>query len=319
MDMIRCGSRFASGSIGLLCAISLVSGVTSCRNPASPLPSAPPGTVRCPRVSLEVSSFDSEIGTSINVSAGAAESGAGGPVTYSWTAGGGRFDNPSAAATAYSCPRSGGAGPQIISVSASRGPCTVNQQVVVVCLEQSVDAGLGGSPDEGGLGGAGGESGKGDAAVDGGDAAGGEAACGIDPTIDEGNACNQCTNSNCTTLENAKPHVTVTDGCHQLASEAQRLSCQALYCCIRSSRCVVDGDPTACWCGSADPTNCALGTELANGPCVKEIAQAAGTAQPSQIALRMIDPTFPVGGAVNLATCRATFCASPPTPACAGF
>ena len=291
---------------------------------------------------------DAEDGTRYGVTARAgggldagSEPDPGAPVLYTWTASAGTLADPGAATTTYDCPRGNNAGPQLVQVTASRGPCTITQQAVIVCFDDSAaSSGSGGAPVGGGLGGAGGA-----ASADGGPGAAGRAGtdrdaeakdgdsndnnddagptvvrgCGLDPTIDEGPACNQCTTENCTTLESAQPGVPIAAGCHHLASDAQRQSCQALYCCLRSQHCVVNGDPTACWCGSADPVKCALGSEAANGPCLREIQTAAGSDQAPQIALRMVDPSFPLGGAINLATCRATYCASPPAPACQGF
>lgn len=298
-------------------AFALLACAASCGNHALPTPEVDASvSLRCPSLALEVSSFDSVLGGSVDVSAGAADPDPDAPVAYTWTASAGTFEDPSARATAYICPRSADVGPQLLRVSASRGACAVSQPLVVICLAPIVDASAGGAPGGDGIGGA---PGLADAGAGAGDASDGAAGCGIDPTIDEGAGCNQCTIDNCTTYENAKKGVPPTAGCHHLASDRERQSCQTLYCCIRASHCVKDGDPTACWCGSADPAKCALGTEPANGPCVREVEDAAGTTQAPEIASRMVDPTFPLGGADNLAICRATFCADPPSAACEGF
>ena len=83
--------------------------------------------------------------------------------------------------------------------------------------------------------------------------------------------------SNCTILENVKKDVMPTAGCHHLAADRDRQACEALYCCMRTHRCVVNGDPTPCWCGTADPNRCANGADVANGPCLAETQAAAGT------------------------------------------
>jgi hypothetical protein len=305
--------------LGVVAILSVSLTLTACGdNPPSTPNAAANASVRCPSLTLDVSSFDSVLGGSIDVSAGAADPDSSAPVAYSWTASAGAFEDPSARTTAYICPRSADVGAQLIRVSATRGVCTVSQPLVVICLAPIADAGAGGWSGSDGTGGA---RGAADAGAGGGagDASDGAAGCGIDPTTDEGASCNQCTTANCTTYENAKKGVPPTAGCHHLASDRERQSCQTLYCCIRSSNCVKNGDPTACWCGTADPNKCALGTEAANGPCVQEVEDAAGTTQAPEIASRMVDPTFPLGGAANLAICRATFCADSPSPACQGF
>lgn len=282
-------------------------------------------SVRCPSLAIDVSSFDIELGGQVDVTAGPVDLAPGEQVTYAWSAPAGSFADPNARVTTYRCPKSG-SGPQSIVVAATRGLCTVAQSIVVICADPPVDGGPGSddaSDDDAGMGDVaeaidGGVDGGDGGGRDGGDASG-PLGCGMDPTIDEGVACNKCTFDNCTTLENAKVGVQPTAGCHHLASDAQRQSCQSLYCCIRSHGCVVDDDPTRCWCGTTDPALCTTGQAPANGPCRAEVEQAAGTTEPSQIALRLIDPTFPIGGAMNLAICRASFCADPPTPVCQGY
>ena len=305
------------------------------------VPVVPAGRVQCPSLALAISSGEDEVRDNAEVSAGAAASDPASPVSFVWSATAGSFADPGAASTRYRCPRSTGTSLQTITVSASRGPCTVTQQIVVICAGFTAGgAGSGGTLG----GGAGGAPGTGDADADadddpdagahtgdgggdaadagreGGDASGGFLTCGLaDSTIDEGESCNRCTLDNCTTLESARRDVPVTDGCHHLKSDADRVRCEALYCCLRAQHCVVQGDATPCWCGTTAPEACMQGTEPANGPCRSEFQAAAGTTDVAQIALEMIDPTLPIGGAVNLATCRASFCADPPSPACAGL
>ena len=298
---------------------------------------APAGRVQCPSVTLTISTGDDEVRDDAKVSAGtAAPADAGGdPVTFVWSASAGSFVDPSAASTSYRCPRSNGASLQTITLSATRGSCTVTQQIVVICAAFTAGgAGLGGAPGAGGEPGTGGRDADADADADAGvegrgaeadtgvaaDTSGGLLTCGlVDSTIDEGEACNRCTLANCTTLESARMNIPVTDGCHHLRSDADRVRCEALYCCIRAQHCLVQGDATPCWCGTTSATACAQGTQAPNGPCRSEFQAAAGTTEAAQIALAMIDPTLPIGGAVNLATCRASFCADPPAPACAGL
>lgn len=160
---------------------------------------------------------------------------------------------------------------------------------------QSASAGSGGTPSgSGGISATGGTPGQ-------------------QPSMDEGEACNRCTDDNCNTS---------TDGCDvghfQLPSDA--LLCEALYACLRAQHCTADADGDAypdkdaslwCWCGlakDADPTVCFNEPGQAAGPCLAEVEKAAKTSVPSTIRLRFVDPQFPLGRAVNLANCRAGFC-----------
>jgi hypothetical protein len=314
--------------------------VPACDAPSpTGVPLVPAGRTQCPSLVLSISAGEDEVRDDATVSAGAPAADPSGPVSFLWSATAGSFADPGAASTRYRCPRSSSTSLQTITVSASRGPCTVTQQIVVICAGFTAGGAGSGGTLGGGAGGAAGTDGPdagadpdvgaqagdgggdaADAGREGGDASGGFLTCGLaDSTIDEGEACNRCTLDNCTTLESARRDVPVTDGCHHLKSDADRVRCQALYCCIRAQHCVVQGDATPCWCGTTDAVACMQGTEPPNGPCRSEFQAAAGTAEVAQIALEMIDPTLPIGGAVNLATCRASFCAEPPAPACAGF
>jgi len=289
----------------------------------------PAAVVTCPSVALTISPADGEIQGTAGVSVGSFERDPSSPATYRWTASDGYFDDVSSATTTYECPRSR-SGPQTITVTASRGPCSVNQEIVVICAAPALDSGatggwsglgVGAAAPDGGSGDAGDGAGSDGSQSDGGPDGASLICAGGDSTIDEGPVCNACTLANCTTVENAKPpKVPVLAGCHHLTSDADRERCEALYCCLRASHCVAaGGDPTPCWCGDSDPAQCALGAQPANGPCLAEFQAAAGSDDPAQIATLLVDPSQPVGGAVNLAVCRATFCADPPSPACSGF
>jgi hypothetical protein len=287
-------------------------GLVGCRTSTSePLTTA--GVVRCPSLSVDASSFDVAYGGSIELTAGPPDSSGGSPIQYQWSGNGGQFSAAGARVTTYRC--SAGAGPRTITVTAQRASCSVSTSLVIICDEEIIDAGVIDSaddvaPDDASATDSGG-------ADSGGADSGG--ACGPDPTIDEGATCNKCTLTNCTTLESVKMNVMPTDGCHHLAADRDRQACEALYCCMRTHRCVVNGDPTPCWCGTADPNRCATGTDVANGPCLAETQAAAGTKQQPEISASVVDPTLAIGGAMNLAICRASFCADPPAPACAGF
>lgn len=298
--------------------VALLVALGGCRTSTNQ-PLSSDDVVHCPSLLVNASSFDVVYGGSIDLSAGDADSSDGSVVAYQWSGNGGQFSNATGRVTTYRC--SAGAGPRTIGVTARRDSCAVSASLVVVCdgpiIDASVvDAAVDVVPD------AGNGTDVGNADSDGATDAGG-AVCGPDPTIDEGVTCNQCTLANCTILENVnmnmKKSVMPTAGCHHLAADRDRQACEALYCCMRTHRCVVSGDPTPCWCGTADPDRCASGADVADGPCLAEAELAAGTTQQPEIAARVVDPTLAIGGAMNLAICRASFCADPPTPACAGF
>jgi len=78
--------------------------------------------------------------------------------------------------------------------------------------------------------------------------------------------------------------------------------------------CVVQGNPLACWCGTATDT-CDIdntGPNVANGPCLDFVTRAAkltpGTYDALTIESRFVDPTYPLGRAANLALCRGAYC-----------
>lgn len=290
----------------------LLVGLVGCRTSTNePLSTA--GVIVCPSLAIDASSFDVAYGGSIELTAGPADSSGGAPITYQWSGAGGQFSDAKGRVTMYRC--SAGAGPRTIEVMARRESCSVSASLVVVCDEEIIDASVVDAAGDVASDANGTDAGnaESDGAIDTG------GACGPDPTIDEAAACNQCTLGNCTILENVKKGVMPTAGCHHLAADRDRQACEALYCCMRTHRCVVGGDPTPCWCGTADPDRCANGADVANGPCLAEAQTAAGTIQQPEIAARVVDPTLAIGGAMNLAICRASFCADPPTPACGGF
>ena len=316
----------------MLAILLSAAGPAACRGsaPASSLPVA--GVIACPSVAIGLGASDGIIEGRTTITAGPSTPDPAHPLRYAWTASGGSFLDASQSPTTYLCPPLGPDGPQTISVTATRGPCTVAQQIVVICLTPPPDGGAGGEPggnegSGGSFGGppvtdaaptdsrdGGGETGS---PADGSDG-GGMPTCGDnDSTADEGDACNACTVANCYTLEAAGDPSKATDGCHHLASDSDRVLCQRLYCCIRAHRCVVGGDSTACWCGEVDPTTCTSGSEPPRGPCLPEFQAAAKSTDATQIALRTVDPTLAIGGAVNLVSCRSSYCSDPPTPACA--
>jgi hypothetical protein len=172
--------------------------------------------------------------------------------------------------------------------------------------------GIGGSA-RGGRGGAGGGAGAGMSGGTGGGAAGSSGMCSATtpPTHCVSAACEQCTVDNC---------FPSTDGCDHYPDSTDKQLCESLYQCFVADThpgstipgpCTHMGDPTKCWCGT-NPTTCLTDPAAANGPCLAKVIAAAKTAAPSTIKLRFVDPAFPLGGAVNLSSCRGSFCAAPP-------
>ena len=135
------------------------------------------------------------------------------------------------------------------------------------------------------------------------------AICSDDPTTDQGPACNDCTFNVDPTKMNCVP---ARDGCslELLGSDAKRQKCLKLYCCFRVSRCTLSGDTVKCWCGTASLMDCQTSIGAANGPCLHEIEDAAESTSPALIKQRLVDPEFAVSGAVNLISCRGSFCAA---------
>lgn len=81
--------------------------------------------------------------------------------------------------------------------------------------------------------------------------------------------------------------------------------------CPRVNRCTVSGDcQIRCWCGTASQVDCVTTLRAANGPCLREIEEAAESKLPSDIKQRFVDPEFAIGGAVNLMNCRGSFCSA---------
>ena len=284
----------------------------------------------CPSLLVNASPSAARVGGQVAVAVHPSDDDPADRLTYRWAARAGSFANAMASDTFYTCPGPESAGPQTITVSASDGTCTAAQSVSISCFAVSDAAGTGSFGDSGAGGNDGGRLADGGADASGGrdqmGGAGGGAggsnvggaagACTGDPTTCEGEACNTCTFKNCVISANtASSGTRPTDGCDFYTSDAQRTRCKNLYACISASRCAEagDGDPHRCWCGGANIDQCALGTVPAGGPCVQQIIDAAGSTDPPIINLRFVDPDFPLGGAMNLAACRATYC---PNPVC---
>ena len=257
----------------------------------------------CPAVIVTASPAEARIGESIGVRARIDNAAPDGVRTYSWTASASRFADPSAAETTYTCPGRDRAGPQTLTLQVSNGSCTTTQQATVSCYALADGGGPATTQDP--------DSGAGEV--------GAPCAHG-EPTTCEGDLCNQCTTDNCPTLANVTIQGgTPTAGCDIYLTVEQQAQCQRLYACMRDRGCVRNNDPTVCWCGAVDPERCETGQEPAGGPCLQEIIAAAGTTDPTLIELRLTDATFPIGGAINLVSCRSVACSAlsdPANPVC---
>jgi hypothetical protein len=113
----------------------------------------------------------------------------------------------------------------------------------------------------------------------------------------------------------------VTDGCCVLAAADPTgyTLCQAVSSCMRTGgpptgACNVGGDVTTCYCGT-DLSTCSSGG--ANGPCVAQIAEAAGrnvttmtndSPAAPEILARQGNPNYALGRAANIQLIAAVFC-----------
>jgi hypothetical protein len=259
------------------------------------------GADECPEVVFTATPSSTYIGEPIRVSARASDADFSDQLAYSWTASVGSLANPDSADAIYTCPGRDHAGPQTITLSVSDGSCVTTHEAKVFCYALAD----GGGPATTGSGGAG--------------DAGANCAHG-DPTTCEGPLCNQCTNDNCDTLANAAAGGgTPTAGCDIFVSDDQQARCQRLYACMRDSGCVQNNDPSKCWCGSVDAYECETGMQPGTGPCLRELIDAAGSSDATVINQRLTDSSFPIGAAINLASCRSVSCSrlsDPPNPVC---
>jgi len=119
--------------------------------------------------------------------------------------------------------------------------------------------------------------------------------------------CEVCTKANCNPER---------DGCEHMADATGRKLCEDAYACFvnPASQCLKknnQGDAIPCWCGS-NMTTCWNSNDppkQANGPCLKEVFAAAATTDAATIRARLVDPAYPLGRAINLSSCRGSFCA----------
>lgn len=235
----------------------------------------------CPDLILTLSPATARIGGTIAVAASTSDHAALARLTFAWSVnGGGFFDDPTAPVTTYHCPGRDQAGRHAVGVVASDGACQIARAATIGCLAL---------PDGGGP-----------ASIDGGRDAGVACVAGADPTTCEGDLCNQCTLDNCD--RNA--------GCSFYPTELQRTQCQKAYACMRDRGCVSNSDPRPCWCGNVDPSLCESGAVPGNGLCRREIMDAAGSDDPVTVDERLTDASFPIGGAINLVSCRSVHCSA---------
>jgi hypothetical protein len=332
----RCGAWSSLACLAVI--LGFLAGCGGKRTPGTTDVKVGDGSVRinaefnvCPTLTVSAGPSVTRIGAHVAVAALASDDDPNDHVTFAWTATAGVFADAAASSTTYTCPGPDHAGPQTLTVSVSDGKCTVKQSVSVACFTV-VDAGF---PEDGG-GGPGGIGGGGAGGTGGANGSGGAGgACPGDRTTCEGALCNQCTfgvQTGETDLCSSTPggcancdstviscEFLIHEGVSLPASDAERTRCQDLYVCVRDGKCVKGYDPTPCWCGTAEVGACQNGTAAANGPCLAQFIAAAGSSDPSVINQRFIDPGYPLGGAMSLAICRASFCGrsvDPTHPAC---
>jgi len=193
--------------------------------------------------------------------------------------------------------------------------------MMVVGLGTGGSLGQGGGPSGSGGGGtaSGGATSSGGAgAVSGGTAgmmgAGGASTCS--PTHCAGAACDACTYGPnaplCAVSEEGCGNCPDDNqkGCDVITDPADKKLCEDLYACFLANACVTQGDPLKCWCGT-NPTTCVTSNAAptqANGPCVALVFAGAKSTDAATIKNRFVNSTYPLGAAVNLISCRGTFC-----------
>ena len=242
----------------------------------------------CPDLVVLASPAQARVGETIALSAHSSDPALLSGFSFAWSASGGDLDDATLAAPTFRCPGRESPGPEIIQVTAGDGRCQYTRQLAVSCLALAD----GGGPTT-------------MVKVD----AGAMCTVEADPTTCEGDACNQCTLNNCDTLarvnsEDGSPNA----GCDLYRDDDDRKLCQRAYACIRDFGCMRNSDPRLCWCGTVDPEACDRGDIPGNGPCRQQVFDAAKSDDPAVYNDRLTDPTYPIGGAINLATCRSRFC-----------
>jgi hypothetical protein len=224
----------------------------------------------------------------------------------------GSFDAADVAQPMFTCTKPGTA---TLTVSVDDGTCSDQGTLSVTCLPAVPDGGIqpDAAPGTGGMigtGGAGfGGAGGGGAGAGGagfGGAGGGGVGAGDAGVGGAGGAatCDQCTTANCVPFDN--------NGCTAIISISDKQLCSDLYKCIvdPANACIMSGDPRSCWCGTNLAT-CYSSTSpptQANGPCLAQLLAAGKAPDTATVQLRLVDPNYPAGRAVNLAICRSNFC-----------
>jgi hypothetical protein len=260
------------------------------------------GFNNCPIVSLTAAPVMVRVGQSVALTGQASDIDPGDSnLSFKWTTSSGFFQDDEAPRTTYFCTRAGSID---IKLTVSDGKCPTVATVAVFCVALR-DGGADASGGTTGSTGAGGSTGSGGSGAGGG-AGGSMGPNNSCPAAEPGSGEAMC--ATCT-MENCSLGAMGTEGCCGLANPADQLLCQAAYTCFVSKACTKSGDPTDCFCGTNLGTCFAL-FGAANGPCVKEVQAAAKTEDPMEIQRYFQSPNFPIGRAVNLATCRGGLCPS---------
>ena len=127
-----------------------------------------------------------------------------------------------------------------------------------------------------------------------------------DPPVALADSCQMCLDAN------QNP---AWDGCCKLTDQVGAALCQRASTCMREGQCNVYGDVSSCYCG-AHLATCQEPGEP-NGPCVREMAEAAGrnlvtmtTDMPDEqnVLARSGDPRYALGRAANIHQIAGTFC-----------
>jgi hypothetical protein len=193
--------------------------------------------------------------------------------------------------------------PGLITITAtvSDGSCQTMKSVMIFCLGSRAGDGGGSGSDaprqDGGASGDGSADGGGMVVTN---------TCPNEPPSG-GMDCTDCTNGNCSLA----PNPMGTDGCCGLSNVADQLLCIAAAECFSNNNCTVSGDPNRCFCGKADVISaCYAVPGAANGPCVAQVVAAAKKNDLSVIKSQFTSPASALGRAVNLLSCRGSFCAT---------
>ena len=130
-----------------------------------------------------------------------------------------------------------------------------------------------------------------------------------------GPSCRECEQMSCRMIAGgAEPDYYA--GCYELQGSAadgrakgtaRSALCEAAATCIRASKCInfETAEPERCYCGSANRVSCLQGKGI-DGPCQKEIENAAETNKPDEIFTRFFD--ISTGLAIAGATTLVMFC-----------